>query len=74
MRTRTAPEPARDWRAELRVLFSWRRIVNRLRAVLRSALTTFVVLTVTLWLMPGVASADIVETLNLVVLVAVTAP
>jgi hypothetical protein len=41
-----------------------------LRAVLRSALVTFVVLTVTLWLMPGVASADIVETLGLVILVA----
>jgi hypothetical protein len=72
MRNRTASEPARDWRAEFRVLFSWRRIVNRLRAVLRSALTTFVVLTLTLWLMPGVASADIVDTLGLVLLVAVT--
>jgi hypothetical protein len=42
-----------------------------MRAVLRSALVTFVVLTLTLWLMPGVASADILETLNLVILVAV---
>ena len=41
-----------------------------MRAVLRSALVTFVVLTLTLWLMPGVASADILETLNLVILVA----
>lgn len=49
----------------------WRRILNRLRAVLRSALVTFTVLTVTLWLMPGVASADVLETLNLVILVAV---
>jgi len=67
----TPPGPAvRDWRGELRALLSWRRIRNRLRAVLRSALVTFVVLTATLWLMPGVASADIVDTLGLVVLVA----
>jgi hypothetical protein len=39
--------------------------------MLRSALTTFVVLTLTLWLMPGVAASDIVDTLGLVVLVAV---
>jgi hypothetical protein len=62
---------ARDWRAELRALLSGRRILNRLRAVLRSALVTFVVLTLTLWLMPGVAGADVVDTLGLVVLVAV---
>lgn len=60
----------RDWRAELRALLSWRRILLRLRAMARSAATTFVVLTVTLWLLPGVASADVVETLGLVVLVA----
>jgi hypothetical protein len=61
----------RDWHAELRALFSWRRVVKRLRAVLRSATVTFVVLTLTLWLMPGVASADVLDTLGLVVLVAV---
>ncbi|MEV0896709.1 alkaline phosphatase family protein [Actinoplanes sp. NPDC049802] len=44
--------------------------VNRARAVLRSATFTFVVLTLTLWLMPGVAGTDIVDTLGLVVLVA----
>ncbi|MET3427520.1 hypothetical protein BJ973_006732 [Actinoplanes tereljensis] len=69
------PPPApttRDLRGELRVLLSWRRVFNRLRAVLRSALVTFVVLTATLWLMPGVASADIVQTLGLVLLVAGT--
>ncbi|MCA2214397.1 alkaline phosphatase family protein [Jidongwangia harbinensis] len=68
--TGSPPEPARHWRADLRALLGWRRVRNRLRAVLRSALVTFVVLTLTLWLMPGVASADIVETLNLVLLVA----
>jgi hypothetical protein len=54
----------------VRALLGWRRILNRLRAVLRSAVTTFVVLTVTLWLMPGVASADVLDTLGLVLLVA----
>jgi hypothetical protein len=62
--------PARNWPAELRALLSWPRILSRLRAVVRSAATTFVVLTVTLWLMPGVASADVFDTLGLVVLVA----
>jgi hypothetical protein len=56
--------------AELRALLSWRRILNRLRAVLRSAVVTFVVLTATLWLMPGVASDDVVDTLGLVLVVA----
>lgn len=45
-------------------------LISRIRAVLRSALTTFVVLTLTLWLMPGVDGTDIVDTLGLVVLVA----
>ena len=62
--------PARDWRGELRALLAWPRILHRLRAVVRSAVTTFVVLTVTLWLMPGVASADVFDTLGLVLLVA----
>ena len=61
---------SRDWRAELNALLSWRRVLARLRAVLRSATVTFVVLTATLWLMPGVASADVVDTLGLVFLVA----
>jgi hypothetical protein len=60
-----------DRGAELRALLSWRRILGRFRAVLRSALVTFVVLTGTLWLMPGVASSDVVDTLGLVLLVAV---
>ncbi|GLW31988.1 membrane protein [Actinoplanes regularis] len=55
----------------MRALFARRRVLGRARAVLRSAITTFVVVTVTLWLMPGVASADIVDTLGLVVLIAV---
>ena len=60
----------RLWRAELLALLSWRRIVNRLRAVIRSAVVTFVVLTLTLWLLPGVASADVLDTIGLVLWVA----
>lgn len=60
----------RDWRGDLRALFRWQRVLKRTRAVLRSAIVTFVVLTVTLWLMPGVKSTDVFNTLGLVVLVA----
>jgi hypothetical protein len=70
-RSRKALDPLeRDWRAEFRAVLSWHRILNRLRAVIRSAVTTFVVLTLTLWLMPGVASRDIFDTLGLVLVVA----
>src|SRR4051812_31610455 len=41
-----------------------------MRRVVRSAATTFVVLTLTLWLMPGVASDDVLDTMGLVLLVA----
>jgi Type I phosphodiesterase / nucleotide pyrophosphatase len=57
-------------RVELRALFAWPRVVGRARAVFRSAATTFVVLSFTLWLMPGVRSTDVIDTLGLVVLVA----
>jgi hypothetical protein len=45
-------------------------VLDRSRAVIRSAATTFVVLTCTLWLMPGVRATDVVDTMGLVVLVA----
>jgi hypothetical protein len=61
---------ARNRRAELRALFAWPRVIGRARAVFRSALTTFVVLSFTLWLMPGVRSTDVIDTLGLVLLVA----
>ncbi|RAK32001.1 type I phosphodiesterase/nucleotide pyrophosphatase [Actinoplanes lutulentus] len=68
----TDPDPyARGWRTEVRDLIAWRRVLKRMRAVLRSAVTTFVVLTLTLWLMPGVASTDLLDILGLVVMVAV---
>jgi hypothetical protein len=57
-------------RSELRALFAWPRVIGRARAVFRSAATTFVVLTFTLWLMPGVRSTDVIDTLGLVLLVA----
>ena len=59
-----------DRRNILRASLTWPKVLHRARAVIRSAVTTFVVLTVTLWLMPGVASADVAEALRLVVLVA----
>ncbi|GAB1689129.1 alkaline phosphatase family protein [Krasilnikovia sp. M28-CT-15] len=66
------PVPAtRGWVGELRALLAWRRVSHRLRRALRSALVTFVVLSLTLWLMPGVRSTDVFDTLGLVVLVAV---
>ncbi|AGZ38893.1 putative phosphodiesterase/nucleotide pyrophosphatase [Actinoplanes friuliensis DSM 7358] len=65
------PVPAtRNRRQELRALFAWPRVIDRTRAVIRSAATTFVVLTFTLWLMPGVRSTDVIDTMGLVVLVA----
>ncbi|GAA2584771.1 phage holin family protein [Dactylosporangium fulvum] len=53
-----------------RLADGWRPVLRWARALLRNALVTFVVLTVTLWLMPGVRSTDVVDTLWLVVLVA----
>jgi hypothetical protein len=60
----------RDRREALRAVFAWPRVVDRARAVIRSAATTFFVLSFTLWLMPGVRSTDVLDTLGLVVLVA----
>jgi hypothetical protein len=54
----------------LRAVFAWPRVVDRTRAVIRSAATTFFVLSFTLWLMPGVRSTDVLDTLGLVVVVA----
>ncbi|AGL14194.1 alkaline phosphatase family protein [Actinoplanes sp. N902-109] len=56
--------------SELRALFAWSRVLDRLKAALRNAIITFVVLTFTLWLMPGVRSTDVFDTIGLVVLVA----
>jgi len=53
-----------------RLRTGWRPAVARGRALLRSAVTTFLVLSLTLWLMPGVQATDVVDTLWLVLLVA----
>lgn len=55
---------------DLRALVAWPRVFDRLKAALRNGLITFVVLSFTLWLMPGVRSTDVVDTMGLVVLVA----
>ncbi|WP_238006268.1 alkaline phosphatase family protein [Dactylosporangium sp. AC04546] len=62
---RRAPLRLRGWLTAV-----WRPVLRTARTLLRNALITFVVLTVTLWLLPGVRSADVVDTLWLVVLVA----
>ncbi|MET7402402.1 alkaline phosphatase family protein [Dactylosporangium sp. NPDC005572] len=53
-----------------RLTAAWRTGLRWLRSLVRTASITFVVLTLTLWLLPGVRSADVVDTLWLVVLVA----
>ncbi len=54
----------------MRALFAWPRVLDRVKAVLRNGIITFLVLTFTLWLMPGVRSTDVFDTIGLVVLVA----
>jgi hypothetical protein len=49
----------------------WPRMLDRLRAILRNGVITFLVLSFTLWLLPGVRSHDVIDTMGLVVLVAV---
>ncbi|MFI7602566.1 alkaline phosphatase family protein [Actinoplanes sp. NPDC049681] len=65
-----AVEPGGTRGAELRALFAWPRVLDRMKAVVRNGVTTFVVLTFTLWLMPGVRATDVIDTMGLVVLVA----
>ncbi|GAA2596864.1 phage holin family protein [Winogradskya consettensis] len=55
-----------EWRA----LFAWPRVLDRVKAVLRNGIITFLVLTFTLWLMPGVRSTDVIDTIGLVLMVA----
>ncbi|WP_338106346.1 phage holin family protein [Micromonospora terminaliae] len=57
-------------RVGLRVLRDYRPTVARLRSLLRSAVTSFVVLSVTLWLLPGVTASGLLATLWLVGLIA----
>lgn len=62
---------AGEKRDEQRALLVWPRVLDRLRAVLRNGVITFVVLVFTLWLMPGFRISDVISTLGLVVLVSV---
>lgn len=63
---RTLPEPVR---VGLRVLREYRPTGARVRALLRSMATSFVVLSTTLWLLPGVTASGLVAMLWLVGLV-----
>ncbi|WP_346535321.1 phage holin family protein [Micromonospora sp. DPT] len=64
---RTLPEPLP---VGLRVLRDYRPTLGRLRALLRSMVTSFVVLSLTLWLLPGVTASGLVAMLWLVGLIA----
>ncbi|MEU5725631.1 alkaline phosphatase family protein [Micromonospora sp. NPDC047738] len=61
------PQPVR---VGLGVLRDYRPTVARLRALLRNMVTSFVVLSTTLWLLPGVTASGLVATLWLVGLIA----
>ncbi|MER7456663.1 phage holin family protein [Micromonospora sp. NPDC126480] len=64
---RALPRPVR---VGLRVLRDYRPTVARARAVLRSTVTSFVVLATTLWLLPGVTASGVLAILWLVGLIA----
>ncbi|WBB68497.1 phage holin family protein [Micromonospora sp. WMMD812] len=63
---RALPEPVR---VGVRMLRDYRPTVARIRALLRSMATSFVVLATTLWLLPGVTASGLVAMLWLVALV-----
>ncbi len=57
-------------RVGLRVLRDYRPTVARIRALLRSVVTSFVVLSATLWLLPGITASGLLAILWLVGLIA----
>src|SRR3954470_22282448 len=57
------------FRAGMRLLRSWRFTVARVRSLLRALITSFVVLTATLWLAPGIDAEGLTSMLGLVVVV-----
>ncbi|MFI6262570.1 alkaline phosphatase family protein [Micromonospora sp. NPDC051006] len=63
---RVMPQPLR---VAVRMLREYRPTVARVRALVRSMATSFVVLTTTLWLLPGVTASGLVAMLWLVALV-----
>ncbi|WP_460847805.1 alkaline phosphatase family protein [Phytohabitans suffuscus] len=64
-----ATRPGRAW-VGLRALLGWRPTIRRVRGILRNAVTSFIVLAGTFWLMPGITASNLVALLGLVVLVA----
>ncbi|MEH0821699.1 phage holin family protein [Micromonospora sp. CPCC 205739] len=64
------PTLSEPFRIGLRVLRDYRPTLARLRALLRSMVTSFVVLSTTLWLLPGVTASGLVAMLWLVGLIA----
>ncbi|WP_371872090.1 alkaline phosphatase family protein [Phytohabitans houttuyneae] len=64
-----ATRPGRA-RVGLRALRGWRPTMRRVRSTLRSAVTSFIVLAGTFWLLPGVTASNLAALLGLVVLVA----
>ncbi|MCW6010542.1 alkaline phosphatase family protein [Micromonospora sp. CPCC 205371] len=65
----TAARPGRV-RVGLRVLRGWRPTFRRVRSLVRTAVTSFIVLAGTFWLMPGVNARGLVGLLGMVVTVA----
>ncbi len=63
-------EPNSRLRVGLQVLTEWRPTLGWIRSLLRSGITSFVVLALTLWVMPGITSGGVIALLWLVVLVA----
>ncbi|MDP9819147.1 alkaline phosphatase family protein [Spirilliplanes yamanashiensis] len=58
-------------RTGLRMLRDWRFTVTRVRSLLRALVTSFVVLTATLWLAPGIDANGLSSMLGLVVVVSI---
>ncbi|WP_407676917.1 alkaline phosphatase family protein [Phytohabitans aurantiacus] len=65
----TAARPGRV-RVGLRALRGWRPTIRRVRSLVRTAVTSFIVLAGTFWLMPGVNARGLVGLLGMVVTVA----
>ncbi|WP_415624365.1 alkaline phosphatase family protein [Phytohabitans flavus] len=68
-RDAVATRPGRA-RVGMRTLRGWRPTLARVRSILRNAVTSFIVLAGTFWLLPGVTASNLVALLGLVVLVA----
>jgi hypothetical protein len=68
-REAVATRPGRV-RVGLRALRGWRPTMRRVRGIVRNAVTSFIVLAGTFWLLPGVTASGLVALLGLVVLIA----